>query len=63
MVRGFVIICLLAAIAYAWQLSRVGDFESLWLTADQQARSAYESLAFPEAFDQFEDPAWKGVAA
>jgi Ca-activated chloride channel homolog len=63
MVRGFVIICLLAAIAFAWQFSRVGDFESLWLTPDQQARRAYESLAFPEAFEQFEDPAWKGVAA
>lgn len=63
MVRGFVIVSLLAAAALAWQLSRVGDFESLWLTPDQQARRAYEALAFPEAFERFEDPAWKGVAA
>ena len=63
MVRGFVIVSLLAAVALAWQLSRVGDFESLWLTPDQQARRAYEALAFPEAFERFEDPAWKGVAA
>jgi len=63
MVRGFIIISLLAAIAFAWQFSRVGDFESLWLTPDQQARRAYESLEFPEAFERFEDPAWKGIAA
>ena len=63
MVRGFVIVSLLAAAALAWQLSRVGDFESLWLTPDQQARRAYEALAFPEAFERFEDPAWKGAAA
>ena len=63
MVRGFIIISLLAAMAFAWRFSRVGDFESLWLTADQQARRAYENLAFPEAFEQFEDPTWKGVAA
>ena len=63
MVRGFVIVSLLAAIAFAWQFSRVGNFESLWLTPDQQARRAYESLEFPEAFERFEDPAWKGVAA
>ena len=63
MVRGFIIVTLLAAAALAWQLSRVGDFGSLWLTPDQQARFAYEALAFPEAFERFEDPAWKGVAA
>jgi len=54
---------LLAAIAFAWQFSRVGDFELLWLTPDQQARRAYEGLEFKEAYEQFEDPAWKGVAA
>jgi Ca-activated chloride channel family protein len=63
MVRGFVVVSLLAAAALAWQLSRVGDFESLWLTPDQQARRAYERLEFPEAFKRFEDPAWKGAAA
>ena len=63
MVRGFVIVSLLAAIALAWQFSRVGDFGSLWLTPDQQARRAYEALEFQEAFERFEDPAWKGAAA
>ena len=63
MVRGFIVVTMVAAIAFAWQFSRVGSFESLWLTPDQQARRAYESLEFREAYEQFEDPAWKGVAA
>ena len=63
MVRGFIAVTMVAAIAFAWQFSRVGSFESLWLTPDQQARRAYESLEFREAYEQFEDPAWKGVAA
>ena len=63
MVRGFVLVSLLAATAFAWQFSRVGDFELLWLTPDQQARRAYEDLEFREAYEQFENPAWKGVAA
>ena len=63
MVRGFVLVSLLAATAFAWQFSRVGDFELLWLTPDQQAQRAYEELEFREAYEQFEDPAWKGVAA
>jgi Ca-activated chloride channel family protein len=63
MVRGFVLVSLLAATAFAWQFSRVGDFELLWLTPDQQARRAYEDLEFREAYEHFEDPAWKGVAA
>ncbi len=63
MVRGFVIVTLLAAIALAWQFSQVGDFESLWLTPDQQARRVYEGLEFQQAYERFEDPAWRGVAA
>ena len=63
MVRGFILVSLLAATAFAWQFSRVGDLELLWLTPDQQARRAYEALEFREAYEQFEDPAWKGVAA
>ena len=63
MVRGFIVVTMVAAIAFAWQFSRVGDFESLWLTPDQQARRAYDGLEFREAYEQFEDPAWKGVAA
>jgi Ca-activated chloride channel family protein len=40
-----------------------GDFTGLWLTPDQQALKAYERREFRDAFDAFEDPAWKGVAA
>jgi Ca-activated chloride channel family protein len=63
MVRALILVSLLAAMAFAWQFSRVGDFELLWLTPDQQARRAYEGLEFREAYERFEDPAWKGVAA
>ena len=41
----------------------MGDFIVLWLTPDQQARRAYEHLEFPRAYELFENPAWKGVAA
>ena len=47
----------------AWQTTQVGDFTSLWLTPDQQARRAYEALEFRVAWERFEDPAWKGIAA
>ena len=60
---ALVLVTIAAGGLLAWQVTKVGDFMSLWLTPDQQARRAYESLAFPEAFEQFEDPAWKGVAA
>jgi Ca-activated chloride channel family protein len=63
MVRGFFIVTLLAAVALTWQFSRSGDFESLWSTPDQQARRSYEKLEFAEAYERFEDPAWRGVAA
>jgi Ca-activated chloride channel family protein len=33
------------------------------MTPDQQARHLYEGLEFQEAYERFEDPAWKGVAA
>ena len=57
------LITFVAGVALAWQGWRAGDFVSLWLTPDQRARLAYEKLEFPEAFELFEDPAWKGVAA
>ena len=63
MVRGLVVVSLLAATALAWQLSRLGSFESLWQTPDQQARRVYEALEFQQAYELFEDPSWKGVAA
>jgi len=46
-----------------WQSWRAGDFVSLWWTPDQQARRIYEDLEFPAAYERFEDPAWKAVAA
>jgi Ca-activated chloride channel family protein len=60
---AFVIITLAAGGALLWQTMQAGDFLSLWLTPDQQARRAYETLEFREAYMRFEDPAWKGVAA
>lgn len=57
------LVTVVAAAALAWQTWRAGDFMLLWLTPDQQARLAYERLEFPEAYEIFEDPAWKGVAA
>jgi Ca-activated chloride channel family protein len=57
------LITLAAVAALVWQSWRTGDFVSLWLTPDQQARQSYESLEFATAYEHFEDPAWKGVAA
>ncbi len=48
--------------ALGWQSWRAGDFISLWLTPDQQGRLEYENLEFNDAYERFEDPAWKGVA-
>ena len=56
-------VTLVAAGMLVWQRVQAGDFLSLWLTQDQQARRAYEALEFREAWERFEDPAWKGVAA
>lgn len=63
MAANLVLITVIAVVALAWQFRQVGDFTSLWLTPDQQARRAYESLEFAAAYEAFEDPAWKGVAA
>jgi len=60
---SFGLLTTITVAALGWQLSHSGDFISLWLTPDQQARRAYESLEFAEAFERFEDPAWKGIAA
>ena len=60
---AYAAVTVVAAGALAWQLVQVGDFTSLWLTPDQQARGAYEALEFRQAYETFEDPAWKGVAA
>jgi Ca-activated chloride channel family protein len=53
----------IALTALAWQARERGNFVSLWLTPDQQARRMYEALDFPGAYERFDDPAWKGVSA
>ena len=62
-IAGFAFVTLVAAGMLVWQRVQEGDFLSLWLTPDQQARRAYEALEFREAYERFEDPAWKGIAA
>ena len=62
-VVAFALVTVVAGGALVWQGVQAGDFLSLWLTPDQQARRAYESLEFREAYERFEDPAWKGTAA
>jgi Ca-activated chloride channel family protein len=54
---------MIAAAGLAWQSWQAGDFSSLWWTPDQQARRLYDSLEFKDAYERFETPAWKGVAA
>lgn len=56
-------VTVLAVIALGWQAGRHDSFTDLWLSPDQQAQLAYERLEFPQAFEAFEDSAWKGVAA
>lgn len=58
----FAAVTALAAIALAWQWREHDSFVELWLSADQQARLAYENREFGRAFELFEDPAWQGVA-
>jgi Ca-activated chloride channel family protein len=62
-VAWLALITIAAAAVLAWQSWRAGDLISPWLTPDQQGRRAYESLEFKDAYERFEDPAWKGVAA
>jgi len=57
------LLTMLAVAGLAWQSWQVGDFTSLWWTPDQQARRSYDNLEFKDAYEHFEDPAWKGVAA
>jgi Ca-activated chloride channel family protein len=56
-------VSLLTVGALLWQFLQVGSFAALWMTPDQQAHRIYESLEFQEAYERFEDPGWKGVAA
>lgn len=52
-----------AVAALAFLTWRDGAFINLWLDPDQQARRIYESLEFAKAYERFENPAWKAVAA
>ena len=52
-----------AVAAIAVQSWRTGDFKSLWWTPDQQAQRLYNDFEFKDAYERFENPAWKGVAA
>jgi Ca-activated chloride channel family protein len=60
---AFVVVTLVAGGALLWETRQAGNVLSLWLTPDQQARRAYEALEFREAWERFEDPAWRGAAA
>jgi Ca-activated chloride channel family protein len=62
-IAAFAFVTVVAGGLLVWQAVEAGDFLSLWLTPDQQARRAYESLEFRQAYERFEDPAWKGMAA
>lgn len=53
----------IATLLLGWQSVRLGDFASLWLTPDQRGQLAFDNRDFEAAFEQFEDPAWKGLAA
>lgn len=48
--------------ALLWLSLRQGDFIDLWLTADQQARLAFEDKEYALAAAGFQNPAWQGVA-
>ena len=60
---AFACVTLLTVAALLWQFLQVGSFAALWMTPDQQAHRIYKNLEFPQAYERFEDPAWKGVAA
>ena len=57
------LLTMVAAAGLAWQSWRAGDFVSLWWTPDQQARQISETLEFKDAYERFDDTAWKGMAA
>jgi Ca-activated chloride channel family protein len=52
----------LACAAVLWLSIRQDAFINLWLSADQQARLAFEDKEYASAAARFEDPAWQGVA-
>ncbi len=52
----------LACAALLWLSIRQDGFINLWLSADQQARLAFEDKAYADAAATFRNPAWQGVA-
>jgi Ca-activated chloride channel family protein len=60
---GLLAASVLCVAALAWQGWERGSFVALWFTADQQAQRSYNKLDFEQAYERFEDPAWKGMAA
>ncbi len=57
------VISIVAAGLMVWQTIQLGGFTALWLTPDQQGRLAFDDREFQRAFERFEDPEWKGIAA
>jgi len=53
---------LLAALLLVGLGTRVSDFASLWLTADQRGRLAFEEKDYARAVELFEDSRWLGTA-
>ncbi len=61
-VQAFGLVTLAAALTLGILWWRADSFASLWLTADQRGRVAYERKDFAGAAEQFTDPRWLGVA-
>jgi Ca-activated chloride channel family protein len=49
--------------AFPVQSVQAGGVSDAFFTADQQGRWAYEHKHYQQAYDLFQDPYWKGVAA
>lgn len=59
----FVIASVVCIAALIWQGLEKGSFLALWFTPDQQAQRSYDKRDFEQAYERFEDPAWKGMVA
>lgn len=60
--RGYIAAWLLAALLHAPQPAQALDWQSLFLTRDQQGRKAYEQKDYERAAELFENAEWKAVA-
>jgi len=59
--RGYWVIILLFFVPIPTPVQAY-DFQSLWLTADQQAKEAFEKEEMQQAAELFEHPEWKAAA-